>query len=62
MKYDLHSYQSEPTVAIMAAIVRLDQPLVDFFAVLRLILKAGLTDNKYLNEFENITSSMIFGE
>ncbi|MCH8623981.1 BREX-1 system phosphatase PglZ type A [Lactiplantibacillus plantarum] len=52
MKYDLHSYQSEPTVAIMAAIVRLDQPLVDFFAVLRLILKAGLTDNKYLNEFE----------
>lgn len=52
MKYDVHSYQAEPTMAIMAAIVRLDQPLVDFFAVLRLILKGGIVDNKYLNDFE----------
>lgn len=52
MKYDLPSYQSQPTEAIMASLVHLDQPLVDFFDILRLVLKEGITDNQFLIDFE----------
>ncbi|AVK63722.1 BREX-1 system phosphatase PglZ type A [Lactobacillus sp. CBA3606] len=51
-KFDIDSYHSQPAVAIMATITRLDQPLVDFFGVLKAILKADLVNNKYLNEFK----------
>lgn len=51
-KYDFKSYQQQPVLGIMAAITRLEQPLVDFFSILRIIIKAGLTDNKYLLEFK----------
>lgn len=52
IKLDLSSYHAQPSMAIMATIVRLDQPLVDFFSILRLVLKKGLTDNEYLDEFQ----------
>lgn len=50
-RYDVNSYQEQPELAIMATITRLDQPLVDFFSILRNVLKAGIVDNQYLQLF-----------
>ncbi|WP_338207904.1 BREX-1 system phosphatase PglZ type A [Lactiplantibacillus paraxiangfangensis] len=52
MKYDLSSYETQPTQAIMAVIVRLEQPVIDFFGLLQNILNAGVENNQYLSEFE----------
>jgi len=50
-RYELNSYQEQPELAIMAVVARLDQPLVDFFSILRNVLKVGLVDNQDLNLF-----------
>lgn len=49
--YDLPSYLVVPELAIMAAVTRLKQPIVDFFDILQLVLEAGTTDNRFLAEF-----------
>ncbi|HIW71256.1 MAG TPA: BREX-1 system phosphatase PglZ type A [Candidatus Levilactobacillus faecigallinarum] len=50
--YDLQSYLVVPEFAIMAAVARLKQPLVDFFDILQLVLDAGVDDNAILRNFE----------
>lgn len=49
--YDVQSYLVVPELAIMAAITRLKQPVVDFFDVLQLVLAAGITENQFISEF-----------
>lgn len=49
--YDVQSYLVVPELAIMAAISRLKQPVVDFFDILQLLLEDGATDNRFLAAF-----------
>lgn len=49
--YELQSYLVKPELAIMAAIVRLKQPIVDFFDILQLVLEGGATDNRFMTDF-----------
>ncbi|KRL94336.1 BREX-1 system phosphatase PglZ type A [Levilactobacillus hammesii] len=51
-RYDVASYQKKPELAIMAVLVHLDQPIVDFFDVLQELLTKGIQDNPVLEEFE----------
>ncbi|WP_164511561.1 BREX-1 system phosphatase PglZ type A [Levilactobacillus cerevisiae] len=50
-RYDVASYSAKPELAIMAALVPLNQPIVDFFDLLQELLVKGVQDNPVLVEF-----------
>ncbi|NLR10725.1 MULTISPECIES: BREX-1 system phosphatase PglZ type A [Lactobacillaceae] len=51
-RYDVTSYQKKPELAIMAVLVHLNQPIVDFFDLLQVLLTKGIRDNSALKDFE----------
>ncbi|WP_367295973.1 BREX-1 system phosphatase PglZ type A [Levilactobacillus yonginensis] len=52
-QYDLASYQENPELAIMAALVQLNQPIVDFFDILQEVLRKGIKESMALSDFEH---------
>lgn len=59
-RYDVASYQKEPELAIMAVLVHLDQPIVDFFDLLQELLAKGVKDNSVLADFEKFGVLQVF--
>ncbi|MFC6164282.1 BREX-1 system phosphatase PglZ type A [Lactiplantibacillus dongliensis] len=51
-RYNVASYTVKPELAIMAALVPLNQPNVDFFDLLQTLLLKGVQDNSVLALFE----------
>lgn len=51
-RYDVSSYLKKPELAIMAVIVNLDQPIVDFFDILQALLTKGIRNSQVLMDFE----------
>lgn len=51
-RYDVASYSAKPELAIMAALVPLNQPIVDFFDLLQELLAKGVQDSDVLAAFE----------
>lgn len=51
-RYDVTSYQKKPELAIMAVLAHLNQPIVDFFDLLQVLLTKGIRDNTVLEDFE----------
>ncbi|AKP64726.1 hypothetical protein FC99_GL001762 [Levilactobacillus koreensis JCM 16448] len=52
-RYDVASYHAKPELAIMAALVPLNQPIVDFFDLLQELLVKGIQDNPVLEKFDH---------
>lgn len=50
-QYDVGSYEKDPELGIMATLVHLNQPIVDFFSILQLLINQGVKDNPVLIEF-----------
>lgn len=59
-RYDVTSYSAKPELAIMAALVPLNQPIVDFFDLLQELLAKGVQDNPVLAAFDRFGVLQIF--
>lgn len=59
-RYDVASYQKKPELGIMAVLVHLDQPVVDFFDLLQELLAKGIKDNPVLEDFEKFGVLQVF--
>ncbi|WP_204121711.1 MULTISPECIES: BREX-1 system phosphatase PglZ type A [Levilactobacillus] len=59
-RYDVASYSAKPELAIMASLVPLNQPIVDFFDLLQELLVKGIQDNPVLAEFSRFGVTQAF--